>query len=97
MCVWCVCIYIYIYIYRPLSSTLSIQVPFGRLEKATSKSAWCAQHAADLSSGHAWWNRLRYLVAVVQVLFYVNMLCVCVCVCVYMYILCVCVCVYICV
>jgi len=60
----CVCVYIY----RPMSSTLCIQVPFGRLEKATNKSSWCAQHAADLSSGHAWWNRLRYLVAVVQVL-----------------------------
>lgn len=50
----------------PMLSTLCIQVPFGRLEKATNKSSWCAQHAADLSSGHAWWNRLRYLVAVVQ-------------------------------
>jgi hypothetical protein len=50
----------------PMPSTLCIQVPFGRLEKATNKSSWCAQHAADLSSGHAWWNRLRYLVAVVQ-------------------------------
>jgi hypothetical protein len=64
-----------------MPSTLCIQVPFGRLEKATNKSSWCAQHAADLSSGHAWWNRLRYLVAVVQVLLYVY-----VCVYIYMYI-----------
>ena len=42
-------------------------MPFGRVEKATSKSAWCAAFAPDLSSAKAWWLRLRYLVAAIQV------------------------------
>ena len=41
-------------------------MPFGVVDKATSKSAWCSKNAADLRSGEAWWLRLRYLVAVVQ-------------------------------
>ena len=44
-----------------------LQVPFGRVEKATSKSAWCAAFAPDLSSANAWWLCLRYLVAAIQV------------------------------
>jgi hypothetical protein len=41
-------------------------VPFGVVDKATSKSPWCTKNAPHLSSGQAWWLRLRYLVAVVE-------------------------------
>ena len=50
----------------PEDDVLSLQVPYGRVEKATRKSAWCERHAPDLASGHDWWTRLRYLVAVIQ-------------------------------
>ena len=36
------------------------------VDKATSKSQWCTKNAPHLSSGQAWWLRLRYLVAVVK-------------------------------
>jgi hypothetical protein len=50
----------------PNDDTLSLQLPFGRVEKATNRSSWCQQHAPDLSCGEAWWTRLRYLVAAIQ-------------------------------
>ena len=41
-------------------------MPFGVVDKATSESAWCTKNAPHLSSGQAWWLRLRYLVALVE-------------------------------
>jgi len=50
----------------PHANTLSLQLPFGRVEKATNNSKWCQEHAPELSSADAWWARLRHLVAVMQ-------------------------------